>query len=106
MELEKVRCEMFDKKLYIDEDFEDLIRIKNFFFCRGIELSLKELKFTESQTTSINQENRSNCNFIQRDEVENHGLTQGIDYSLGGNDGFDGDGKYFFKASVSYDQAI
>ena len=33
---------MFDKKLYIDEDFEDLIRIKNFFFCRGIELSLKE----------------------------------------------------------------
>lgn len=33
---------MFDKKLYIDEDFEDLIRIKNFFFCRGIELTLKE----------------------------------------------------------------
>ena len=34
---------MFDKKLYIDEDFEDLIRIKNFFFCRGIELTLKEV---------------------------------------------------------------
>lgn len=33
---------MFDKKLYIDEDFEDLIKIKNFFFCRGIELTLKE----------------------------------------------------------------
>ena len=33
---------MFDKKLYIDEDFEDLIRIKNFFFTRGVELTLKE----------------------------------------------------------------
>ena len=33
---------MFDKKLYIDEDFEDLIKIKNFFFTRGIELTLKE----------------------------------------------------------------
>lgn len=45
---------MFDKKLYIDEDFEDLIKIKNFFLTRGIELTLKEanelwLDFSDSR---------------------------------------------------------
>ena len=83
-----------------------VLRQSNQNYITDIELSLKELKFTESQTATINQENRSNCNFVQRDEVENHGLTQGVDYSLGGNNGFDGDGKYFFQASISYDQAI
>lgn len=33
---------MFDKKLYIDEDFEDLIKIKEFFYNKGVELTLKE----------------------------------------------------------------
>ena len=42
-----------------------------------IEVTLKQLNFTQSQTTQLNQKNREECNFIQRSDVLNHGYVQG-----------------------------
>lgn len=84
-----------------------ILRQANQNYITDIELTLKQVNFVDSLTAGgANEENRANCNFLQRDTVENHGLTQGIGKDLGGlgpdSSGFGN----FFKVSISYDQGI
>ena len=69
-----------------------------------IELTLKQAYFTETQYTTANEENREKCNFIQRQEVENHGLTQGVNPDDLGN-GMDNGNSYnqLFKVRITND---
>lgn len=70
-----------------------------------IELTLKQAYFTETQYTGVNKENRSNCNFIQRENVENHGITQGVDPNAnsGGNGDTGNSYTQLFKVRITND---
>lgn len=76
------------------------LRQNELSYITDIEISLKQLYFLDSLTTSANEQTREKVNFLQRDEVENHGKTQGN--TMGSEDGFGGDGNYLFKLSASY----
>ncbi len=77
------------------------LRQGNENYVTDIELSLKKLYFNEgAEITSVNEQNRERCNFLQRETVENHGQIQG---KFGGVDG-DGNsnGDTVFKLSASF----
>ena len=82
-----------------------ILRQANQNYITDIELTLKQVNFVDSLTASgANKENRANCNFLQRDSVENHGFTQGVGKDLGEGLGPDsyGFGK-FFKVTITND---
>lgn len=81
-----------------------VLRQGNQNFITDIELSLKQVYFTETETTQVNKENRENCNFIQRETVENHGVVQGVEEGNLGDGGGEGEGnsyKDLFRLYIS-----
>lgn len=82
-----------------------VMRQGNQAYITDIELTLKQAYFTETQYTGVNKENRENCNFIQREEVENHGITQGIDPIQGSGGNSDNGDSYnlLFKVRITND---
>ena len=82
------------------------LRQTNQLYIADIELSLKQLNFTDSEYTKPTEDTRSKCNFLQRDTVEDHGKTQGQDVQLGGVDGDDGNGNYVFKLYVEENTTV
>lgn len=78
------------------------LRQNNLNYITDIELSLKQLNFVNSLTTTADEQTRDKVNFLQRDEVENHSITQGEPIHAGGGEEFEGDGKYLFKLSAEY----
>lgn len=76
-----------------------VLRQNNENYMTDIELTLKKANFVNSLTTVADQENREKVNFIQRQEVENHGFVQGKEAAENIKSG---NGFGIFKASISY----
>lgn len=77
-----------------------ILRQNNQNYITDVEISLKQLHFSNSQTTVVNSQNRSSCNFVQRETVENHGLVQGLSKTDGGNGNSDDS---IFKLTAVYE---
>lgn len=83
-----------------------VLRQGNQNFITDIELTLKQVYFSETQTTTVNKENREKCNFVQREDVENHGITQGKDIGANGSGGNSDEGDSYnllFKIRITND---
>ena len=75
-----------------------VLRQSNQNYITDIELTLKQVYFVDSLTTTPDEENREKCNFLQRSEVENHGLVQGESAEALE----EGNGQGLFKVRIEY----